>query len=92
MALHELATNSLKYGALSNDEGMMRLSWSRDDDRLHLVWREQGGPPVEPPIRRGFGSRLIERGLPHQLNGTVSLSFLPEGVVCTIDMPLRTPG
>lgn len=93
MALHELATNALKYGALSGDEGRVRIAWTvrQEDgsDWLKLVWEERGGPPVTPPSRRGFGSRLIETGLRRQLRGHVDLAFRPQGVCCTIDLPLE---
>lgn len=93
MALHELATNALKYGALSGAEGRVRIAWAQrqeaDADWLKLVWEERGGPPVTPPSRRGFGSRLIETGLRRQLRGHVDLAFRPEGVCCTIDLPLE---
>ncbi|WP_244913944.1 sensor histidine kinase, partial [Methylobacterium frigidaeris] len=92
MALHELATNAVKYGALSVPAGQVTLSWSVAEGRLALRWQERGGPPVVPPTRTGFGSRLIERSLARELDGTVSLSFPPEGVVCTIVAPLAEPG
>ena len=63
LALHELATNAAKYGALSRPEGRVELRWQAQDGRLSLSWRESGGPPVAPPSRRGFGSRLIENAL-----------------------------
>jgi two-component sensor histidine kinase len=88
MALHELGTNASKYGALSTDGGRVSIGWTRDGDRLHLVWRESGGPPVEPPSRRGFGSRLIERGLAADLGGTAALSFDPDGLRCDIQASL----
>jgi two-component sensor histidine kinase len=88
MAFHELATNAAKYGALSNDTGHVRLAWTVGGGRLRLAWREHGGPPVQPPARRGFGSRLIERGLAHELDGRVRLDYARDGVVCAIDMPL----
>jgi len=88
MAFHELATNAAKYGALSNDRGQVRLGWTVEDGRLRLAWREQAGPTVRPPSRKGFGSRLIERGLAHELDGRVQLRFADDGVVCEIDMPL----
>ena len=92
MALHELATNAIKYGALSNEVGQVRLRWevdtSRGEQRLHVVWCETGGPPVTPPSRKGFGSRLIERGLAAELGGSVQLAYRASGVVCTIDTPL----
>lgn len=86
MALHELATNALKYGALSNDAGRVELRWEPvGEDRLRLTWRERGGPPVARPVRKGFGSRLIERGLAHDLGGSVRIDYDPAGVVCTAD-------
>jgi PAS domain S-box-containing protein len=94
MALHELATNACKYGALSNTTGHVLLQWhvaeKQDGPRLHMVWSERGGPPVTPPTRKGFGSRLIERGLAAELGGSVELAYPPEGVVCTINAPLPT--
>jgi two-component sensor histidine kinase len=92
MALHELCTNALKYGALKSPGGRVRVSWSTivssEGDRLAMRWEESGGPPVLPPTRKGFGSRLIERGLARELDGTVTLSYEPDGVVCAIDVPL----
>jgi len=92
MAMHELTTNAVKYGALSVPQGKVTVHWElhRRDARpwLHLQWRESGGPSVTPPSRKGFGSRLIAEGLAHELDGTVSLEFPPEGVVCRIDFPL----
>ncbi len=91
MALHELATNAVKYGALSVPAGRVALSWRVAEGRLALSWRESGGPPVDPPTRTGFGSRLIERSLARELDGTVDLSFPREGVTCTIVAPLSDP-
>ena len=90
MGLHELATNALKYGALSPaaHEGWVDLRWARSGGRMRLVWSEHGGPPVMPPSRRGFGTRLVERILAQDLGGMVKLAFDPEGVTCTIDAPL----
>ncbi len=90
LALHELATNAAKYGALSNEMGRVDVSWqvSPDGDRFSFRWVESGGPAVEPPKRRGFGSRLIERGLAQDVNGEISLAFEPSGVVCTFSAPL----
>ncbi|MGH8156369.1 MAG: sensor histidine kinase, partial [Rhodanobacteraceae bacterium] len=92
MALHELATNASKYGALSNKTGTVTIDWSVSDDppaRFRMEWREQGGPPVQPPSRRGFGSRLIEYGLAQDLGGTVDLAFCEGGVGCTIEAPVE---
>lgn len=91
MAVHELTTNALKYGSFSNDEGTVAVTWSVGDDRLRLEWRERGGPAVEAPSRRGFGSRMIERGLAAELGGKVKIDFQPDGVVCRVDAPLPEP-
>jgi PAS domain S-box-containing protein len=88
MALQELATNAVKYGALSNATGEVCILWTAHDRRLHLTWTENGGPPVETPTRRGFGTRLIERSLAQDLNGDVTISYRPQGVVCTVDAPI----
>ena len=89
MALHELTTNAVKYGALSNPTGHVALEWTlseagAEQERLTLRWEEHGGPPVTPPTRRGFGSRLIVGGLAHQLDGQVELTFPADGVRCVI--------
>lgn len=92
IAFHELATNAVKYGAFSNDTGSIQIAWavepSPQGDRLVLRWQEKDGPPVAPPSRRGFGSRVIERGLAHELEGTIQLDYPPEGVSCTINIPV----
>jgi len=92
MALQELATNAVKYGALSNQVGHIALGWtvdrSADPPRLKLRWTETGGPPVRPPERRGFGSRLIERSLAQDLGGAATIAFEPAGVVCDVDAPI----
>jgi two-component sensor histidine kinase len=84
MCLHELATNAAKYGALSNETGQVRISWSADGERLVLRWEEHGGPPVEPPTTRGFGSKLLERIIAGDLGGESRMTFAPEGLVCVI--------
>ena len=91
LALHELATNAVKYGALSSEGGHVRIDWRVTDEprRFHLQWSEVGGPRVEPPQRRGFGSRLVERGLAQDLAGDVRLDFAADGVQCSIDAPLH---
>jgi PAS domain S-box-containing protein len=92
MALQELATNAVKYGALANATGEIRITWNvepaQPSPRLHLRWEESGGPPVQAPSRRGFGSRLIERSLSQELNGIARIEFRPTGIVCTVDAPL----
>ena len=88
MALHELGTNALKYGALSTESGRVALGWSTEGGHFRLRWEERGGPAVKPPGRTGFGARMIERGLAAELQGEVKLVYAPAGVVCTIDAPL----
>lgn len=96
MALQELATNAVKYGALSSSAGKVRLSWrsvqSEGQLWLHLEWREVGGPPVRTPAAAGFGTRLIERRLAKDLDGTVTLDFAPAGVICRISTPVTDGG
>lgn len=91
MALQELTTNAIKYGALSNDTGHVSISWTVWDKHppvLSLRWQEGGGPPVEPPSRQGFGSRLIKGKLAEELGGEVDVKYARAGVVCAIDFPL----
>jgi PAS domain S-box-containing protein len=94
LAIHELATNAVKYGALSVDGGFVEIRWRVEPTagerggRMHFEWREQSGPPVAVPSRRGFGTRLIERSLAAEFEGEVAIDFRPEGVVCTVDAPL----
>jgi two-component sensor histidine kinase/PAS domain-containing protein len=93
LAMHELSTNAVKYGAWSNDRGTVEITWAIENDatdgrRLEIVWQERGGPTVAPPTTRGFGSRLIERGLAGEMNADVTLQFEPEGVRCVIAAPL----
>ena len=87
LVFHELATNALKYGALSSECGRLSVEWSLDPaaQRLRLSWRESGGPPVSPPSRKGFGTQLIQRGLAVEAAGDVRLDYAPEGLVCTIE-------
>jgi PAS domain S-box-containing protein len=88
LTVHELSTNAVKYGALSVPGGRVEIGWTADGGRLRFVWRESGGPEVAEPSRRGFGTRMIERGLAAELDGTAAIEFRREGVVCTIDAPL----
>ena len=92
IAFHELATNAARHGALSADTGHVDLTWRIQGGRLLVRWREMGGPPVRPPSHRGFGTRMIERGLPRELDGEVHLSYTSEGVVCQITMPVPDIG
>jgi len=91
LVVHELATNAAKYGALSAEAGCVSVSWTAPDGVLQLTWRERGGPPVSPPTRRGFGSRLIERSLRGQLSGEARLEFAADGLTCHVRLPLAGP-
>jgi len=91
MVLHELFTNALKYGALSNEGGKVALRWSCSSEEpvsIALSWKEDGGPPVVPPKRKGFGSVLLERMVKAQLDGETKIEFRPEGVACTVTAKL----
>lgn len=92
LILHELATNAAKYGAFSRNEGQVDLGWTiqpgADGPLLHLVWREQGGPAVQPPRRRGFGRQLIEGAVAHNLQGDAKLEFAADGVRYDMTVPL----
>ncbi|WP_158600924.1 HWE histidine kinase domain-containing protein [Teichococcus wenyumeiae] len=98
MAMHELATNALKHGALSVPGGQATVSWRLSDtaeapgDLLILRWEESKGPLVKPPTRRGFGFRMLEAIVRGQLGGRLSLSWLTSGFVCEIEMSLTRPG
>lgn len=96
IALHELLLNAVIHGALSNDAGSILVSWTIEPnpagDRLILVWREQDGPFVTPASKRGFGSRVIEQGLAHELEAKVHLDYPKDGVICTIDMAAPRDG
>ena len=91
MTLNELCTNTTKFGALSTPTGSVEVTWTIDDDkqRLCLTWTERGGPLVQPPTRRSFGTRMME-SLGQQLNGQVQLSYEPSGFVYSLDVPLRS--
>jgi PAS domain S-box-containing protein len=95
MAVHELATNALKYGALSLAGGVVHVVWAveagsePDGPSLRLTWTERNGPPVVPPSRRGFGARLLEKGLAGELSAQVTLAYASLGLVCTMRLPIR---
>jgi two-component sensor histidine kinase len=100
MIVHEMATNAAKYGALSNDTGTVELGWrviteqsvsKVKTEKLTMTWNESGGPLVAAPVRRGFGSRLIERSARDQLGGEATVDFLPRGVVYSITCTLEDP-
>ena len=92
LAIHELATNASKYGALSVEEGRLSVTWSRLEAGLvEVVWQEAGGPPVPQTRSRGFGTELIEKIVAHELKHPVDLRFAPEGVRCVLQVPVRKP-
>lgn len=88
LALHELATNAAKYGALSRDGGRIDITWSVVEGQFAFEWRESGGPLVEPPTRRGFGSRMIERALAGYFSGAATVDYQPAGVVFSLRGPI----
>ena len=88
LVLHELATNAIKYGALSNATGTVSVCWTVEaDGRVSLEWREQGGPPVSPPTRSGFGTRLIRDAITRQLGGEALVDHAHDGVVARFVLP-----
>ncbi|MCK1392652.1 HWE histidine kinase domain-containing protein [Bradyrhizobium sp. 1] len=89
LALHELATNASKYGALSQDAGRVAISWQAQAEQLSLVWQEFGGPPVVGKSRIGFGTRMLEDVLTQDLDGETLLEFAPEGLRCAITASLE---
>jgi len=96
MVLNELLTNAAKYGALSVPDGSVSFTWRLGDgerrrDVLQCEWRERGGPPVTPPKRRGFGTRLMERCIEQDLAGEFDLVFEPEGIRCRMVFPVMLP-
>ncbi len=91
LAIHELATNAAKYGALSSQAGRVLIDWSVACERFAFVWREVGGPRVAPPTRRGFGSRMIERGIAAELGGRAELDYAEDGLVFRLNAPVPAP-
>lgn len=92
LAIHELATNAAKYGALSTTEGRVFIEWHLVTPEIaELNWRETGGPPVQPPDKRGFGRDLLEKIVAHELQSKVDLRFDAAGVECTLRVPVRKP-
>jgi two-component system, chemotaxis family, CheB/CheR fusion protein len=92
LMLHELGTNAAKYGALSRDQGRLRVSWhveEMSDRRLRLNWEERHGPRVKPPAEKGFGLQLIERAASYELEGAAELHFAPGGLTCEVVFPLE---
>ena len=93
LAIHELATNAAKYGALSVAGGSVDMHWELVRENLaRIEWKESGGPEVRQPSRRGFGTDLIEKIVSHELRNPVELTFDPSGVQCTLQVPVRDNG
>jgi two-component sensor histidine kinase len=91
MALQELGANAVRHGALSAEDGRVDVSWTLAGGAVEFTWAETGGPAVTAPLRRGFGSRLIQEGLSRELQGEVRMDFLPEGLRCVLTFPLDAP-
>ena len=91
IALHELATNAAKYGALSQPDGRVDVSWSSFEGTLSLTWKEAGGPAVAPPTTRGFGTKIITASLADPRRGKVGFDWRPDGLVCTIELNMLAP-
>jgi two-component sensor histidine kinase len=90
LAVHELATNAVKYGALSASAGRVEIEWSHPvGGRLAVGWTETGGPPVKPPTRRGFGTGMVQQLMSLQLEGDVQFEWRMEGLVCKIALPAK---
>jgi two-component sensor histidine kinase/PAS domain-containing protein len=89
VALHELATNAAKYGALSDGGGRVEVAWSCAEERLNLRWTERGGPPVTTPTRQGFGTHIVGRIIREQ-SGEMRLDWDPAGLLCQIDLPITS--
>ena len=87
LAIHELATNAVKYGALSQPGGSVSVDWEESESGLDLTWTEAGGPPVSSPTRMGFGTTLIEKALGMETGGTSKIEYLPKGIVCKVFLP-----
>ncbi len=92
LVFHELVTNAAKYGALSNPEGLVEITWTVEhndlEKNIEIIWTESGGPPVRKPMRKGFGTTLIQTSIQHDLQGTVDTSYEPSGVQCRIFVKL----
>jgi len=92
LAIHEMATNAVKYGSLSVPDGKVHVMWAitsgSTSPALLVEWVESGGPPVKKPERQGFGMKLIQRGLAQQLGGEIKLDFAPAGIRCVITFPI----
>ncbi|UVD60510.1 histidine kinase (plasmid) [Rhizobium sp. Pop5] len=91
LVIHELATNATKYGSLGSEDGTVAIEWRRDEKRLLLLWTESGGPPVSKPVKRGFGSVLIERAFPAKAQARSHSDYRPEGLVFELVFSIEEP-
>ncbi|HKD46773.1 MAG TPA: response regulator [Rhizomicrobium sp.] len=91
IALHELATNAAKYGALSQPDGRVDVSWSSFEGKLALTWKETGGPKVEPPSTQGFGTKIISASFADPRRGNVAFDWRPDGLICSLELNLMAP-
>ena len=93
LILHELCTNATKHGALSVSNGRVEVSWTTEvtdgSRRVRFLWSESGGPDVRPPERKGFGTKLIQRLCPHELNGEADIRYERDGLQCELVFPLE---
>ena len=87
LALHELATNAGKYGALSTAKGRVDIDWATEGETLTMSWRERNGPPVSPPQRRGFGTIVMEQMTERSIGGAVDLDYAPSGLTWRLTCP-----
>lgn len=92
LAVHELATNSAKYGALSSEKGVLNVNWSIEGGTLTFRWDEAGGPPVQAPKSKGFGTKIMNASINHQIGGTVTWDWRPSGLRCVLEIPLTDAG
>jgi two-component sensor histidine kinase len=88
LVFNELATNAVKYGSLGGAQGSVDVTWTVEDDAAHFLWTEHGGPPVEPPARTGFGSKLVELTVVRQLAGSLNYDWRATGLVASVSLPL----
>lgn len=88
LVFNELATNAVKYGSLSAALGSVDITWTVEDNAVHFLWIELGGPPVEPPTRAGFGSKLVELTVARQLAGSFEYDWQADGLVASVSLPL----
>jgi two-component sensor histidine kinase len=90
LAIHELCTNAAKYGAFATSNGRVDVQWTTEGPLLNLRWQESRGKQVSPPTHQGFGSRILKRMIEGQAGGSITLDFAPDGLLCSIELPLAS--